>query len=150
MGLFRIYSHGFVDFLQNQKCCVFRLPVAEVALEGEQVLVEALDGLLLQDVVDAPSAVQHADLHQRVLLLGGVRAFHQLVYGDFLLLLLLLDLIGHLLELRLQLWGGGVGAGEVVERLPGCFQRAEEALLQVRAHPGQALLQLQVNLFLPL
>lgn len=58
------------------------------------------------------------------------------------LLLLLFDLIGHDGELGLELRRGGVSAGEVVERLPGAPQGADEAVLQVRAHPGETLLQL--------
>lgn len=140
------------------------VPVAEVALEGEQVLVEALDGLLLQDVVDPVPSVQRPDLHRRLLLPRRLRAF-----GDFMLwngqnrtadavdgrrerraaarltllrvLLLLFDLIGHDGQLGLQR-RRGVGPGELVERLPGVPQGAHEALLQVRAHPGQTLLQL--------
>ena len=61
---------------------------------------------------------------------------------DVLLLLLLLDPAGHHGQLGLQLGRGGVGAGKVVERLPGVLQRAHQPVLQVRAHPGQALLQL--------
>lgn len=33
------------------------VPVAEVTLEGKQIFVETLNGLLLQDVVDAISSV---------------------------------------------------------------------------------------------
>lgn len=58
------------------------------------------------------------------------------------LLLLLFDLIGDDGEFGLELRRGGVGAGKVVERLPGAPQGTDEALLQVRAHPGQTLLQL--------
>jgi len=57
------------------------VPVAQVTLEGEQVLVEALDGLLLQDVVDAVAPVQHPDLHLGLLLpRGGFHALRQLVF----------------------------------------------------------------------
>lgn len=55
------------------------VPVAEVALEGKEVLVETLDGLLLQNVVDAVPSVQHAHLHLRLLLSLRLGALHQLV-----------------------------------------------------------------------
>lgn len=54
-------------------------PVAEVALEGKEVLVETLDGLLLQDVVDAVPSVQHPHLHLRLLLSLRLRAVRHLV-----------------------------------------------------------------------
>lgn len=150
------------------------VPIAEVALEGKEVLVETLDGLLLQDVVDAVPPVQHPHLHLRLLLplrLGALRNLvlcHTQVRTDLhfprdaerkgeapgppsssprpltllRLLLLLLDLVGDDGELGLELRRGGVSAGEVVERLPGAPQGADEALLQVGAHPGETLLQL--------
>ena len=49
------------------------VPVAEMTLEGKQVLVETLDGFLLQDVVDAISSVEHPHLHLRLLLLLWLR-----------------------------------------------------------------------------
>lgn len=58
------------------------VPIAEVALEGKQVLVETLDGLLLQNVVDAVPSVQHPHLHLRLLLslrLGTLR--HLVLYS---------------------------------------------------------------------
>lgn len=58
------------------------------------------------------------------------------------MLLLLLDLIGHHGELGRQLGVGGVSSGKVVEGLPGTPQGADEAVLQVRTHAGQTLLQL--------
>ena len=39
-----------------------------MTLKSEEVLVEALDGLLLQDIVDAAPSVQHSNLHGRVIL----------------------------------------------------------------------------------
>lgn len=61
------------------------------------------------------------------------------------LLLLLFDLIGDDGKLSLKLSGRGVSASKVVERLPGAPQGADEALLQVGAHPGETLLQLWKN-----
>ena len=55
------------------------VPVAEVTLEGKQVLVETLDGLLLQHVVDAIPSVQHPDLHLRLLFSLRLRALWDLV-----------------------------------------------------------------------
>lgn len=56
------------------------VPVAEMTLEGEQVLVETLDGLLLQDVVDAVPSVQHPHLHLRLLFFQWLRALWDLVF----------------------------------------------------------------------
>lgn len=56
--------------------------------------------------------------------------------------LLLFDLIGYHGQLSLELGGGSVSACKIVEGLPGGPQGADEAVLQVRAHPGEALLQL--------
>lgn len=50
------------------------VPVAEVTLEGKQVLIETLDGLLLQDVVNTISSIQHPDLYLRLLFFYGLRA----------------------------------------------------------------------------
>lgn len=55
------------------------VPIAQVALEGEEVLVETLDGLLLQNVVDAVPSVQHPHLHLRLLLPLRLGALHNLV-----------------------------------------------------------------------
>lgn len=60
----------------------FSVPVAEVTLEGKQVLVETLDGLLLQDVVDAIPSVQHPHLHLRLLLPRRLGAFWDLMLCD--------------------------------------------------------------------
>lgn len=57
----------------------FFVPVAEVTLESEEVLVETLDGLLLQDVVDAIPSVQHPHLHLRLLLPLQLRALWDLM-----------------------------------------------------------------------
>lgn len=56
------------------------VPVAEVTLEGKQVLVKTLDGLLLQDVVDAISSVQHTHLHLGLLLLLWLRGFWNFMF----------------------------------------------------------------------
>lgn len=58
---------------------MFSVPVAEMTLEGKQVLVEALDGLLLQDVVDAIPSVQHPNLHLRLLFLLYLQALWDLM-----------------------------------------------------------------------
>lgn len=134
-----------------------------MTLQGKQILVEALDGLLLQHVVDPISSVQHPDLHLRLLFSLEVWAFmlcdkrhHSDSRGELgvtllrqrtcmrtivHVLLLFLDLVGYDGQLGLQ-GGRGVGPGELVERLPGAPQRADETVLQVRAHPGETLLQL--------
>lgn len=43
-------------------------PVAEVALEGEQVLIDTLEGSFLQHIIDPTATVKHA--HLDVLLLS--------------------------------------------------------------------------------
>ena len=60
----------------------FTVPVAEMTLEGKQVLIETLDGLLLQDVVDAIPSVQHTDLYMRLLFLLCLRPLHDLMLCD--------------------------------------------------------------------
>lgn len=42
------------------KSALFHIPVTQVTLECKQVFVEALDGFLLQDIVNAVSSVQQA------------------------------------------------------------------------------------------
>ena len=39
------------------------VPVTQVTLKGKQVLIETLNGLLLQHIVDAVPTVQHPDFH---------------------------------------------------------------------------------------
>lgn len=58
------------------------------------------------------------------------------------LLLLLFDLIGYNRQLGLELCRRRVRPGKVIQRLPGALKRADKTLLQVRAHPGETLLQL--------
>lgn len=65
-------EHAVVKCLNEVE---FSVPVAEMTLEGKQVLVETLDGLLLQDVVDAIPSVQHPHLHLRLLFLLWLRSF---------------------------------------------------------------------------
>lgn len=50
-----------------------------MTLEGKQVLVETLDGLLLQDVVDAIPSVQHPHLHLRLLFFLWLKALWDLM-----------------------------------------------------------------------
>lgn len=59
------HEHAVVKKSLNE--VEFSVPIAEMTLEGKQVLVETLDGLLLQDVVDAIPSVQHPHLHLRLL-----------------------------------------------------------------------------------
>lgn len=59
------HEHAVVKKSRNE--VEFSVPIAEMTLEGKQVLVETLDGLLLQDVVDAIPSVQHPHLHLRLL-----------------------------------------------------------------------------------
>lgn len=56
------------------------VPVAEVTLEGKQVLVKTLDGFLLQDVVDAIASVQHSHLHLGLLLLLWLGGFYNFMF----------------------------------------------------------------------
>ena len=58
------------------------VPVTQVALEGEEVLVEALDGLLLQDIVDAVTPVQLPHLHLGLLLPQRLHRLRHLVLCD--------------------------------------------------------------------
>lgn len=61
----------------NERGRVPVLPVAEVTLECKKILIETLDGFLLQDIVNAPASVQHPDLYMLffVLLRGAVGLF---------------------------------------------------------------------------
>lgn len=129
-----------------------------MTLEGEQILVETLNRLLLQNVVDAIPSVQQPHLHLGLLLslwlwalwdpmvcsrssgvINFLHCWNNLYVGVeqmekltlFNLLLLLFDLIGHDGQLGLELGRRGVSAGKVVERLPGTPKGADETLLQV-------------------
>lgn len=50
-----------------------------MTLEGKEVLVETLNGFLLQDIVDAVPSVQHPHLHLRLLLFLWLEALWDLV-----------------------------------------------------------------------
>lgn len=67
-----------ITCVQSERCGGL-VPIAQVALEGEEVLVETLDGLLLQNIVDAVPSVQTPHLHLRLLLSQRLRALHKLV-----------------------------------------------------------------------
>lgn len=72
-------EHAAVKSLNEVK---FSVPVAEMTLEGKQILVEALNGLLLQDVVDAISPIQHPYLHLRLLFSLWLRALRDFMLCD--------------------------------------------------------------------
>lgn len=93
------YIHGLINFLEKQQSCIFRfpeerdkrvftvfhkmtiiqlhndivmedhIPVTQMTLECEQVFVKALDGFLLQDVVNAIPSIQQAHFYMRLLFL---------------------------------------------------------------------------------
>lgn len=58
------------------------------------------------------------------------------------LLLLLFDLISYNGQFSLKLGWCGMSTSKFIECLPGALKGADKTLLQVRAHPGETLLQL--------
>lgn len=115
-----------------------------MTLESKQVLVETLDGLLLQDVVNAIPPIQHPHLHLRLFFSLWFRALWDLLLL-LCLLFLLFDLIGYDGQLSLKLGRRGVSASKIVEGLPGAPKGTDKTMLQVRAHPGETLLQLEMK-----
>jgi len=93
------YIHGLINFLEKKQSCIFRfpeerdkivfivfhkmtiiqlhndivmedhIPVTQMTLECKQIFVKALDGFLLQDVVNAIPSIQQTHLYMRLLFL---------------------------------------------------------------------------------
>lgn len=104
-----VYVHGLVSFLEEKQSCIFRfpeerdksvfikhnmtvmlllhndivmedrIPVTQMTLECKQIFIEALDGFLLQDIVDAIPSIQHAHFYLCLLFLLGLRTLNRLL-----------------------------------------------------------------------
>uniref|UniRef100_A0A2M4DMW8 Putative secreted protein n=1 Tax=Anopheles darlingi TaxID=43151 RepID=A0A2M4DMW8_ANODA len=49
----RLYTESAIDFLHQKQHCILRVPIAHVAGQSKQVLVDELERCLLQYVIDA-------------------------------------------------------------------------------------------------
>ncbi len=55
------------------------IPVTQMTLKCKQIFIEALDGFLLQDVVNAIPSIQHAHFYLYLLFLLGLRTLSHLI-----------------------------------------------------------------------
>lgn len=55
------------------------IPVTQVTLKSEEIFVKALDGLLLQDVIQATASIQHSHLNLSRFLFLRIQSLHNQV-----------------------------------------------------------------------